>query len=233
MSVSTVLYALMAGITPSLIWLYFWTREDNHPEPKHLLAACFLGGMLAVVFAIFGEKYIYDSIKDPENRYIIWAILEELLKFITVIAITIKSKYNDEPIDMMIYCITVALGFSALENTFFIMGPLANGQVVQSIITGNMRFIGATLVHVVSSSLIGFSLGYAFYRGWFAKFIYSVIGLGMAISLHAAFNLSIINIGSDNILKTFIWIWITVVIMIILFEEIKAVGPSKPNKLFN
>jgi RsiW-degrading membrane proteinase PrsW (M82 family) len=120
----------------------------------------------------------------------------------------------------------VALGFAAVENTLFIMGPLSNGAVSQAIVTGNMRFIGATLVHVVSSSFVGFALGYAFYRGYLAKFIGVILGLAGAIALHAAFNLSIINASSTDTLKTFGWVWGAVVIIIILFEEIKAVHPQ-------
>ena len=89
-----------------------------------------------------------------------------------------------------------------------------------------MRFIGATLVHVVSSSFIGFMVGYVFYRGWFAKAIATLIGLTGAITLHATFNLSIINANSIDTLKAFGWIWGAVVILIILFEEVKAVRPK-------
>jgi hypothetical protein len=89
-----------------------------------------------------------------------------------------------------------------------------------------MRFIGATLVHVVSSAFIGFMIGYVFYHRWFAKMIAIFIGLAGAIALHATFNLSIINASSVDTLKAFGWIWGAVVILIILFEEVKAVRPK-------
>jgi RsiW-degrading membrane proteinase PrsW (M82 family) len=125
----------------------------------------------------------------------------------------------------MIYCATVALGFAAVENTLFIMGPLSIGSVSQAIVTGNMRFIGATLVHVVSSCFVGFLLGYTFYHRIWTKIIAVVFGLAGAIALHAAFNLSILNVSSVDALKAFGWVWGAVVILIILFEEIKAVHP--------
>ncbi|MEK9178098.1 MAG: PrsW family glutamic-type intramembrane protease, partial [Patescibacteria group bacterium] len=120
----------------------------------------------------------------------------------------------------------VALGFAAVENALFILGPLGNGEISQSIATGSMRFIGATLVHIVSSAIIGFFLGYAFYKNTAAKYIYAGIGLAVAIALHASFNLSIINSSASDVLKTFGWIWLAVVILIILFEEVKAVKPK-------
>jgi RsiW-degrading membrane proteinase PrsW (M82 family) len=126
----------------------------------------------------------------------------------------------------MIYFITAALGFAALENTIFIMGPLSAGNVLVSFVTGNLRFVGATLVHVVSSGAIGFCLGFAFYRGRFAKFAAWIIGLGVAVTIHASFNLAIAQASAMDTLKTFGWIWGAVVIVIVLFEEVKVVKPK-------
>lgn len=227
MSATALLYALLSGILPAFIWLFFWLREDRqHPEPRSLLAACFFGGMLAVIAAIFLERYVADLYTDPTIRYTLWAAIEEILKFIAIAAIGLRSRANDEPIDAMIYCIVVALGFSALENALFIMDPLAGGEIAKSIVTGNMRFIGATLLHIVSSATIGFAIGYFFYHGRIVKMLAAVVGIIAAIAIHAAFNLSIIEASAADTLRTFSWIWGGVVIMIILFEEIKVVRPK-------
>ncbi len=226
MQVSTLIYSFLAGILPSFIWLWFWIREDANPEPRWLIFSTFLGGFLAVIAAIFAEKYIADLALESSLRYTLWASVEEIFKFIAVAVIALNSDYNDEPIDAMIYCIVVALGFAALENTFFLFQPIFGGEIAQSIVTGNMRFIGATLVHIVSSASIGFALGFVFYKGYFAKIIATTIGLVTAITLHSAFNLSIINGTTSDTLKAFGWVWGAVVILIILFEEIKVVKPQ-------
>jgi len=223
----TIVYALLASVIPSFIWLVFWLREDAlHPEPRSLIATLFIGGIISVVIAIFGEKYISDIINDQNLRYTLWAALEEMVKFGIVIALALNTAYYDEPIDAMIYFITVALGFAAIENTLFILGPLLNGDIQVGIAMGSMRFIGASLVHVVSSAIIGFFIGYSFYRRKAVKYIYAIIGLIVAIALHASFNLSIINSSAGNTLRIFFWIWIAVVILMILFEEIKVVRPK-------
>ncbi|MEK7609994.1 MAG: PrsW family glutamic-type intramembrane protease [Patescibacteria group bacterium] len=227
MSSTALLYAFLSGILPSFIWLWFWLQEDRtHPEPRWLLVCCFLGGMLAVIIAVFAEKYIATLYDDPTIRYTLWATVEEVLKFLVVAIIALRSKFNDEPIDAMIYCIVTALGFAALENAFFIIGPLSDGEIARALVTGNMRFIGATLLHIVSSAAVGFTLGYVFYKGSMAKIWAVIIGLGGSIAIHATFNLSIINAGSSDTLKTFSWIWGAVVILIILFEEVKVVRPK-------
>ena len=220
-------YALLSGVLPALLWLWFWLKEDNlHPEPKGLIIGTFLAGVVAVFFAIFLEKFVQEIVADETNRYIAWAAIEEIMKFLAVSIIALKSSQMDEPIDAMIYCITVAVGFAALENTFFIISPLHDGDIMKSIITGNMRFIGATLVHIVSSASLGFMIGLAFNRGVFLKTLSTVIGIGIAIALHSTFNLSIINATPADTLKVFGLLWCMVIILLVLFEEIKSIKPK-------
>ncbi|MEI8327728.1 MAG: PrsW family glutamic-type intramembrane protease [Candidatus Taylorbacteria bacterium] len=226
MTLSSFTYALIAGLLPSLIWLWFWLREDSeHGEPRWLLTVSFAGGVVVVVFALMLEKMIADNVIDDNLKYTLWAATEEILKFLVVAVIVLKSRYNDEPLKAMIYCIVVALGFAALENALFLMEPIAMGTIAQSIITGNMRFIGATLVHIVSSAAVGFAIGLTFYSRFTNKLLTVFLGLIAAISIHAAFNISIVNAASNDILKVFAWIWGAVIILIILFEEVKAVRP--------
>ena len=228
----TVIYALLAGILPALLWLWFWLREDNlHPEPRTLVAVTFLGGMIVVIIAIICERYVYDVVSDQNYRYIAWAAIEEICKFLAVSIIALHSKQMDEPIDAMIYCITIALGFAALENSPFILSLLDSGNIARGIITGNMRFIGATLVHTVCSAIIGFMIGITFYKNLFLKTIAIMFGVILAIVLHAGFNLSIIDETVTNTLKVFSWVWIAVVILIVLFEEIKGISNKNVNQI--
>jgi len=224
MDLKTLLYALLAGILPSLIWLWFWLREDReHPEPRFLIFLTFLGGMVAVAFAVFVEKWISGFVTDTNMKYTLWAAAEEILKFAAAGAVALTTNYYDEPIDAMIYCITCALGFSALENALFVSNTLAGGDLIRSVVTENMRFIGASLVHVVSSAFVGFMLGRAFFKGPGNRLVGTLIGLLGAVALHASFNIAIVNGGPVETLRIFAWVWGAVVILIVLFEEIKAV----------
>jgi RsiW-degrading membrane proteinase PrsW (M82 family) len=227
MNITTVIYALLSGLLPSLLWLWFWLKEDNlHPEPRKILASSFIAGCIAVVIAIVLEKWVQGIVIDQNMRYVAWAAVEELVKFGAVVLIAFHANVLDEPIDAMIYCVTVALGFAALENAFFILNPLANGPLSSTIVTGNLRFIGASLVHVISSASIGFMVGLTFYRGIISKTIGIIGGIILAVALHSAFNLAIIYSSATTTLRVFGWVWCAAVILIILFEEIKAVHPK-------
>lgn len=227
MNATALVYALLAGLLPSLLWLWFWLKEDNlNPEPRGVIAASFVAGGISVIIAIILEKFIQVTVGDTMLRYVGWAAIEEIVKFAAVAIIAFHAEILDEPVDAMIYCITVALGFAALENAFFILSPLSSGQLGTSIITGNLRFIGATLVHVVSSAAVGFMVGLTLYRSMTAKVLGIISGIILATALHAAFNLAIIYGTATTTLKVFGWVWVAVVILIVLFEEIKAVHPK-------
>jgi RsiW-degrading membrane proteinase PrsW (M82 family) len=46
-------YGLLGGLLPALLWLWFFLKEDSkRPEPKWLILAAFLAGMLAVILAL-------------------------------------------------------------------------------------------------------------------------------------------------------------------------------------
>jgi RsiW-degrading membrane proteinase PrsW (M82 family) len=233
MSLEAIGYALLSGILPALLWLWFWVKEDNlHPEPKKLIFLTFIAGAISVIAALVVEKLIADTLPGDSYstaRYILWAATEEIVKLIAVTMVVFSSKKMDEPIDAMIYCITVALGFAALENSLFIFTHLNIGDVTKGIIAGNMRFMGATLVHVVSSAAIGFMIGLTLYKNIFLKSLSIALGVILAVALHATFNLSIIEVRvATDILKIFGWVWGAIVILLILFEEIKVVKPKIP-----
>ena len=133
----------------------------------------------------------------------------------------------DEPIDPMIYLITTALGFAALENTLFLINSLSNGGFVESIITGNMRFIGATLLHTISSGTIGLAMGLTFYKKPRTRMVALIIGIILAIILHTFFNFLIINSSGNGILWVFAGVWILVVLLILLFEKVKHIKKSR------
>lgn len=220
------LYALVAGILPALLWLWFWLKEDNlHPEPRLLIILSFLGGMLTVALVLPLQKLtlnLLDGSTLPyvnELRYTIWAGIEEIIKLLVVYFIALRSKFLDEPVDAMIYLITAALGFAAMENTFFILKPLEAGNAIQAFISGNLRFMGATLLHVVASATIGFGMALTFYKARWVKNIGILFGVILATTLHTAFNLFIIESSGMDTFKVFASVWVGVIFLMLFFEK--------------
>jgi RsiW-degrading membrane proteinase PrsW (M82 family) len=221
----TLFYALIGGIIPAVLWLWFWLHEDKkRPEPRGLITSTFFAGMLAVPIAIPLQKLTHQ----PQSiflTFLIWAALEELLKFGAAYFSALRKREDDEPIDPLIYMMTAALGFVAIENAIFILNPLLKGNLIEGVITGNLRFIGASLLHTISSAAIGISLALAFYKRAAVKLIYLSFGILTAIALHTLFNLFIIKETDSITLATFGFVWMAIVILILFFEKIKKVYP--------
>jgi len=94
--------------------------------------------------------------------------------------------------------------------------------------TGAFRFVGASLVHVVSSAAIGYMIGREFYRrSWLPKSLALLIGLVLASALHGIFNYFIIYQNGTNIFLVFGFVWAGAILVLILFEDIKKLKAPK------
>mgnify|MGYP001567240832 FL=1 len=214
----------MGGILPALLWLSFWLREDRkHPEPKGLIGKTFLLGMLAVILVLPFQKGVERLFPDAMvTALFLWAVLEEVFKFAAGYFGGLHSVEDNEPVDPIIYTITAALGFVALENTLFILGPLVGEDVPKSIITGNLRFIGASLLHVLSSGLIGVSLGFSFYKPLRARVRIASLAMIGAVALHTVFNILILKWGDAGTMISFLSVWAGIVLLLFAFEMVKT-----------
>lgn len=213
--------ALLAGLFPAMFWLWFWLREDSEqPEPYALVAVSFLSGM-AVVPLVLPLQKLAMELYAGDNLMLVWVIIEEALKYMVALVVVLWNRAVDEPIDLVMYMIFVALGFAALENTLFIYNPLLMGAYDEMLLTGSMRFVGATLLHVLASASVGICMAFAFYKSGPVKLLYGTVGLSIAIVLHALFNFSIMNASGNTILLIFLIVWVGVIALFLLFEKVK------------
>ncbi len=249
--ITPIFFAFISGVIPALIWLYFWTREDReNPEPKSMLALAFIGGMIAVFISLFLEKYFYgfglknlftssflshtlpwiETLVKQTNvpidkvlLVVVFApIIEELSKVLMAYILVLRSRYDDEPLDPMIYMITTALGFAAIENMLFLINPFQNRDFIATIFTGNMRFVGATLLHTISSATVAMFISFHFFYNKVKKDFYVVIGIICAICMHGYFNFLMVGDQEASILALEL-IWIAVIIILLAFEKIKKI----------
>lgn len=231
--VETVTFALLGGILPALIWLWFWLKEDAvHPEPKKLLFRVFFWGALSVFAAYVVERgifrFFFADLGIATSSLVVlssWAITEEVIKFGAAYFAVFHNRDFDEPIDAMIYLITAALGFAALENSFFLFDALsASGQSGIFLLTGNLRFLGATLLHVITSAALGGIIALTFCsKSPTQKKLFTLGGLTLAVVLHIVFNWFIINSGGQEILRIFTLLWLSTIFIIFWFEKVKTI----------
>ena len=222
MNFSTLGYAFLGGLLPSFIWLYFLLKEDaSHPEPKKLIALAFIAGMIAVPIALPLEQFAKSHLTGDFPVFTAWALIEEILKYAVAALLIFWRRAVDEAPDYVIYMITVALGFAAAENILFLIAPLMDGNMASSIFTGNVRFLGSSLLHVLASAAIGFSLAFSVKSSPSVRLSAAWFGLILAIALHTAFNTLIINQGASSTLTAFFLVWVVAVIFFAAFEVLK------------
>jgi RsiW-degrading membrane proteinase PrsW (M82 family) len=213
--------ALASGIIPALFWLWFWLKEDPHPEPRWVLMATFFGGMFVVGGALVAE-YLISLYFSGTIMLLLWAFSEEFLKYFAAWRIALTRPSFDEPIDALVYLITAALGFASLENILFSLKSFSITGLLSGFITSNLRFIGATLLHTACSAVVGASIAFCFFHK--EKMRYNVIGgIVLATVLHFIFNYFIIKSSGENILKIFLPLWMGIIIIIFICEKVKRI----------
>lgn len=226
-SPQTLFYALIGGILPALLWLWFWLKEDAaRPEPRGLILFSFIAGMASVVLVFPLEQFAYARLGGGLLLLLSWAFIEEIVKYAVTAYADLRTRFFDEPIDAPIYFITVALGFSALENVLFMLASFNNGEFMGGLITGNLRFLGATLLHVVASGSIGIALGFAFYKRRAIKIIATILGIAIAVAVHTAFNFFILQTQNKSAFIILSVLWSGIILLLYLFERVKKVKPA-------
>ncbi len=207
-----VIVPIILGLLPSFAWLTFYLHEDfRHPEPRTLVALTFiLGGVstfLVLPVQLLLNQFLQQNSIDTLSfaAFILAASIEELFKFGMVFMFVRRTEpFKFEPIQPMIYMITAALGFAAVENIATLIrtsdGTLLNTVLLETLI---LRFIGATLLHSLASGLVGYYWGKAMALKR-SPALFIAVGLVLATALHAMFNFLIINTGPLQITIPFL-----------------------------
>jgi RsiW-degrading membrane proteinase PrsW (M82 family) len=186
------------------VWLIFFDLEESeHHEPIMDLVYAFMVGAvttfiaLIIQVALMRVMPLWGVAPHDELGITLFSFVEELVKFLAVYYLVSRRSSFTKPIDAMIYMITVALGFAAVENIASLINQgsaaaaLASARSLEVVV---LRFLGATLLHTVTSGIVGFHWAIGWIRGhlfWF----HIVIGLVIATSLHAVFNYLILTTG--------------------------------------
>jgi len=219
---SSIATIIAGGFLPPLLWLFFLLKEDSrNPEPKRIIALAFFAGMICVPLAIPLEMYTSAHITGQFLHVVSWATIEEMLKYTAAALLILWRPAVDEPLDYVIYLITVALGFAALENVLFIFSPIVAGNIAGGMVTDGLRFMGANVLHVIASATIGFAFAFSYAKPPVLRMLYASVGVILAISLHTAFNLLIIDRGGLHTFEAFLFAWSGLIVILALFEVVK------------
>ena len=180
--------------------------------------------MAVVLLALPLETAVAQFVAtDSLIAFLLWAAIEEGCKFFAYKISKRVTKAVDEPIDPFIYLVTAALGFAALENILFLLTPISQSGLISGLLTGNMRFIGANLLHLLASGSVGIVLGFVFYSKKSSRFAITALALVLATLLHTFFNFFILFNEGTNVFLVFSVLWVLIIVLIGLCEKIKQI----------
>lgn len=226
-SLNQLLIAGATGILPTVLWMVFWLRNGlTSDRPKGLYILSYILGAFMVFLVIPVQKFLFPFVGTSLLGIILFASIEEIAKFLIINTVALKSQFANRPIDFVMFLISGALGFAALENVFFILKPLSEGLLLNSFITGNIRFLGATLLHAMASGLFGVALGISFNYNWKLKPLFIIFGFALATLLHSVFNFFIISNNGTKTLETLAFLWVVAILNILLFEKLKRMNKN-------
>ncbi|NLY55313.1 MAG: PrsW family intramembrane metalloprotease [Firmicutes bacterium] len=182
------LILLVVSVGPGLAWLWFFYRQDRlAPEPRHLVLATFVAGMIVVFPAALLEMPFRSLILNSGSLWslaivsiLFISIPEEGVKYLAVRRVAYNHPEFDEPVDGIIYSIGVGLGFAALENLFYTLSL--------GIIIAPLRALVSCLAHASFSGVLGYYLGLAKFTPERER-ILILQGFVLAVLLHACYNL--------------------------------------------
>ncbi len=229
----TLILTLLFACAPSIIWLLFFLREDTRPEPKRLILYTFGAGAFVSLFVLVVQYIFQQSVLGLGGNVLFLivglAFVEELFKFIAAHWAVERDRAFDEPVDAMIYMIIAALGFATIENLFVLGNSFDVISAASFSIVGTtllLRFIGATLLHSISSALVGFYWAKGKLLRKKKKLI--PIGIIFATLIHGVFNYLIEYFQDKNLLiYPSIFLLIASFFIFVDFEKLKEIWKNK------
>ncbi|MCL6547864.1 MAG: PrsW family intramembrane metalloprotease [Alicyclobacillus sp.] len=145
-----------------LVWLY--TRNTLQPEPKRQVYRLFLLGAAIVFPAGLVERFMLETTFTARTglaatvvtAFFVAGMVEEFLKAAIVDRAAFRRGLMKRPIDCIVYCGAVALGFATVENILYVTSS--------GFATAILRSVTAIPAHL----MFGIVMGTAFVRAiWF------------------------------------------------------------------
>lgn len=223
---------LILAVLPSLIWLFFYLKEDDHPEPKYWLFIIFLIGVASAPLVIFLEMifsrifHYFQFSYLEENAFLLITIaplIEEAVKYGIVHLSLNKNPVLDEPVDGMVYVIVAALGFAAIENALAVFSfvPFGAPNYLNAAFNFiSLRFISAVALHGLASGIAGYFFAYYYFFKKDVRLIFA--GLFIAAVFHGLYNFLISQGGEfSSVFLTGIVLGGGAILVIYLFNRLK------------
>jgi len=186
-------YIILFSFLPSVFWILIVARfiDRKNPEPLKELIKVFVLGCIVILPAFLlvkGAQYLLGQINLSEIVYLlilsflIDGLIEEIAKFVVLKEYIYKKIFFDEPLDGLVYGVTVAMGFAFVENILYL--AFSRPELII------LRFTTPTLMHALATGIVGYHLSLAKFKkvSLAKKRFYIFCGILLATLFHGLFN---------------------------------------------
>jgi RsiW-degrading membrane proteinase PrsW (M82 family) len=191
--------AVAVLVSTAIIFAYclvIWWLDRYEREPFWLVLLAFawgglggtsLGCLASIPLAIAAAMVGGEVFGTVFGSVVVAPVVEEITKGL-VFPLLLLGRHMDNETDGLIYGAATGLGFAAVENLIY-YGAAADGEPLALLVIVFVRTFFSSLVHCISSSLLGMCIGYAIHRDGSARWIlWPAIGLVLAVVNHAVWN---------------------------------------------
>lgn len=228
------IHLFLAGffsVVPMIMYLIIiWWMDRYEREPFWLVSLNFFWGATgAIVFGIIGSmimglgvtEFIYQFANESDagtfnnlaGAVIVAPVVEEITKGVFLLMISF-SRHFDGPVDGAVYGGAVGLGFGMTENFLYFMSfPQDYAGLFVLII---IRTLFSAMLHCCCQAVFGAAIGFAKFKGLFAKITIIPLGLGIAMFMHFMWNLTV-SFNSTALIG-FAFMIMSVIIIFVVFQ---------------
>lgn len=176
------------SVLPGVLWVaYFRSKDVYDPEPTRLLVRTFVMGALATIPAGLIEAPFRGLVTNQPSLPVMLlasiftiGLVEEYLKYWAVKRAVYGHEEFNEPVDGVIYAVTVGLGFAAFENVLYAMS--------YGLWVGLTRGVITSIVHASFSGIVGYAMGVAKFAPKAARQVMIWRALITAAVLHGVYD---------------------------------------------
>jgi len=190
-----IISGLIAILFPLLFLYIIYVLDLYSSGSFRTVVTCFVWGLIAFALALGTNTAIKDYLLqgalgiDSYRAFTLTVVLvapiaEEILKSLALLYYVRRPDFTYF-VDGAIYGFAAGIGFSVLENLWYMSQPAAAGQGLVLVIS---RAFSTCLMHGSASALVGVSIGRFQYGHGRTRVLSTIVGWAAAISLHVGFN---------------------------------------------
>ena len=180
-----ILLTIIFALVPASIYLFLIYKHDRYePEPLWLVLLAFGWGALSTFFAALVNDVVINYFMGGFAGGA--AFTEEPLKLLGVFLIATSPKLRDEfndHVDGFLYGAMAGLGFGFAENILYIGRGLPQAGIFIVIV----RSI-TILMHMFTTGIAGWWLGYMKMMGYDLKSLNALVGMVYGMAIHFLWN---------------------------------------------